>query len=276
MGRQAARVLPQERGLLSDAHRPRARAARSLGSPIAHSLSPALHRAAYAELGLDWTYEAVQVDSAGLEALHRRARRHLAGAVADDAAQAHRRTPPRHQRRLGRGCPASPTRWSSTEPASRHGFNTDIPGAIAALQERLPAPMPRRRWCSAAAPRRRRCCWRSPSWAVRRPRCWCATRPAPRRPSRWSARTRTHRSSRSARSTGAVPRRRRPRSSRRSPREAQTPDLLALCADVPAVFEVVYDPWPTPLARAAHGRRPPPRRRARPARPPGRAARCSG
>ena len=25
-----------------------------LGSPIAHSLSPALHRAAYDELGLDW------------------------------------------------------------------------------------------------------------------------------------------------------------------------------------------------------------------------------
>ena len=27
-----------------------------LGSPIAHSLSPALHRAAYAYLGLDWDY----------------------------------------------------------------------------------------------------------------------------------------------------------------------------------------------------------------------------
>ena len=32
-----------------------------LGSPIAHSLSPRLHRAAYAHLGLDWTYEAVDV-----------------------------------------------------------------------------------------------------------------------------------------------------------------------------------------------------------------------
>jgi len=28
-----------------------------LGSPIAHSLSPTLHRAAYAALGLDWTYD---------------------------------------------------------------------------------------------------------------------------------------------------------------------------------------------------------------------------
>ena len=32
-----------------------------LGSPVAHSLSPLLHRAAYAALGLDWTYDAVQV-----------------------------------------------------------------------------------------------------------------------------------------------------------------------------------------------------------------------
>jgi len=37
-----------------------------LGSPIAHSLSPALHRAAYAALGLHWTYDAIEVDEAGL------------------------------------------------------------------------------------------------------------------------------------------------------------------------------------------------------------------
>ncbi|MEA5153541.1 shikimate dehydrogenase [Raineyella sp.] len=38
-----------------------------LGSPIGHSLSPQLHRAAYAALGLtDWTYEAHEVDEAGL------------------------------------------------------------------------------------------------------------------------------------------------------------------------------------------------------------------
>jgi shikimate dehydrogenase len=36
------------------------------GSPIAHSLSPVLHRTAYAELGLDWSYEAVEVTEAGL------------------------------------------------------------------------------------------------------------------------------------------------------------------------------------------------------------------
>ena len=38
-----------------------------LGSPIAHSLSPVLHRAGYAEAGLDgWSYEAHEVDAPGL------------------------------------------------------------------------------------------------------------------------------------------------------------------------------------------------------------------
>jgi len=35
------------------------------------------------------------------------------------------------------------------------------------------------------------------------------------------------------------------------PVEAQTPELLARVAGVPVVFEVLYDPWPTPLALAA-------------------------
>ena len=33
-----------------------------VGHPVAHSLSPALHRAAYRRLGLDWTYEAVDIE----------------------------------------------------------------------------------------------------------------------------------------------------------------------------------------------------------------------
>ena len=37
-----------------------------LGSPIAHSLSPDLHRAAYRVLGLDWSYEAIEVGKDGL------------------------------------------------------------------------------------------------------------------------------------------------------------------------------------------------------------------
>ncbi|HSP75984.1 MAG TPA: shikimate dehydrogenase [Cryobacterium sp.] len=37
-----------------------------LGAPIEHSLSPALHRAAYEVLGLDWRYDAVRVPAGGL------------------------------------------------------------------------------------------------------------------------------------------------------------------------------------------------------------------
>ena len=37
------------------------------GSPIRHSLSPVLHRAAYRSLGLDWTYDGYQVSADGLE-----------------------------------------------------------------------------------------------------------------------------------------------------------------------------------------------------------------
>lgn len=44
----------------------RPRRAAALGSPIAHSLSPALHRAAYDALGLPWTYDAIEVTAPAL------------------------------------------------------------------------------------------------------------------------------------------------------------------------------------------------------------------
>lgn len=46
---------------------PVTRRAAVLGSPVSHSLSPALHHAAYAALGLDdWAYERHEVDEGGL------------------------------------------------------------------------------------------------------------------------------------------------------------------------------------------------------------------
>lgn len=44
----------------------RHRRAAVLGRPIAHSLSPVLHLAAYRQLGLPWSYEAIEMDEAGL------------------------------------------------------------------------------------------------------------------------------------------------------------------------------------------------------------------
>src|SRR5215210_9214857 len=41
-----------------------------LGRPVAHSLSPALHRAAYGALGLgDWTYDALDIGAEDLPVL---------------------------------------------------------------------------------------------------------------------------------------------------------------------------------------------------------------
>ncbi|MBX6371895.1 MAG: shikimate dehydrogenase [Acidothermus sp.] len=45
------------------------RRAAVLGSPISHSLSPVLHRAAYAALGLPWSYEAIECDEHRLPGL---------------------------------------------------------------------------------------------------------------------------------------------------------------------------------------------------------------
>ena len=47
------------------------RRAAVLGAPIGHSLSPVLHRAAYQALGLDWSYDAIECDEAALPALFR-------------------------------------------------------------------------------------------------------------------------------------------------------------------------------------------------------------
>src|ERR1700754_3550431 len=38
-----------------------------LGDPVAHSLSPTLHRAGYAAVGLDWEYDAVRLAEDELE-----------------------------------------------------------------------------------------------------------------------------------------------------------------------------------------------------------------
>ena len=53
---------------LKTSHGAGTRRAGVLGHPISHSLSPVLHRAAYAELGLDWSYDAHDVTEESLPA----------------------------------------------------------------------------------------------------------------------------------------------------------------------------------------------------------------
>lgn len=46
-----------------------------IGHPVEHSLSPCIHRVGFAELGVDWTYEAIDCDPDGLESLFASVRR---------------------------------------------------------------------------------------------------------------------------------------------------------------------------------------------------------
>jgi shikimate dehydrogenase len=112
-----------------------------LGSPIAHSLSPVLHRAAYRELGLDgWTYQAIECDEQGLPGV-------LAGCGEDWAGLS--LTMPLKRAvlpLLDRVEPlAAETGAANTvvfHGGRRHGHNTDTPGMIAALNEACGAESP--------------------------------------------------------------------------------------------------------------------------------------
>ena len=103
-----------------------------LGSPVAHSLSPALHRAAYRALGLTgWTYEAIECDEAGLPAL-------LDGCGPDWAGLS--LTMPLKRAVLPLLDTAEPlvadVGGANTvifAAGARHGHNTDVPGMITAL-----------------------------------------------------------------------------------------------------------------------------------------------
>lgn len=218
-----------------------------LGLPIAHSLSPALHRAAYARLGLDWTYEAIEVDSAGLS-------RFIDGL--DESWRGLSLTMP--LKRTVVSLVDQLDTWAQLSGAAntvvleerrRLGFNTDVPGALAALAERVQEPVRSAVVIGGGAT--------ATSVLLALAERGCTT-----------ARVLVRDPARAAETVAAVAA--HPRAPVVSvdtlvgsgpleadivvstvPATAQTPELLAACAGVRTVFEVVYDPWPTPLAQAA-------------------------
>ncbi|MER6844974.1 shikimate dehydrogenase [Streptomyces platensis] len=112
------------------------RRAAVLGSPIAHSLSPVLHRAAYAELGLaDWSYDRYEVDEAALPGFLEKLGPEWAGLsltmplkravipLLDEVSE------------VAASVEAVNT-VVFTEGGRSVGDNTDIPGMLAALRER--------------------------------------------------------------------------------------------------------------------------------------------
>ncbi|MEU3899257.1 shikimate dehydrogenase [Streptomyces sp. NPDC045251] len=111
------------------------RRAAVLGSPIAHSLSPVLHRAAYAELGLEgWTYDRFDVDEAALPGFFEKLGPEWAGLSL---------TMPLKRAVIPLLDSVSETAASVdavntvvfTEDGRKTGDNTDVPGMVAALRE---------------------------------------------------------------------------------------------------------------------------------------------
>jgi shikimate dehydrogenase len=215
-----------------------------LGRPIVHSLSPVLHRTAYDELGLDWTYGAVDVGVDELPAFVtslgpewrglsltmplKRAVLPLLDEV-DDV--------------VGVSGVANTV---LLDPRGRRGANTDVPGAVAALRERTSG-----RFASAVVLGGGATatsvllaladlgCGRV-TLLVREPARAAETVQAARRhptaPDITVATLGTRATADVLVST--------------VPAAAQTLQVVDT-VHAPVLFDVVYDPWPTPLAAAA-------------------------
>lgn len=219
-----------------------------LGDPIAHSLSPVLHRAGYAAVGLDWEYDAVRVAEGGL--------REFLGGL-DETWRGLSLTMPLKREAVALAASLSATAGlaGAVNTLLRgddgwHGDNTDVPGARAALRERYDgnvttvtvlgggatAASTALALCDLGA-RDVRLLVRSPDRAGETAAVVAAH---PGRP-------RVGVGTLDDDVTGEVV-------VSTIPASAQSSALVARCAAVPVVFEVVYDPWPTPLAASAAGR----------------------
>ena len=235
---------------------------RGLGSPVAHSLSPVLHREAYRDSwACAWGYDAIECDEAALPGVLEQLDEVVRRTLADDAAEARGAAAARRGERSrcasggcgehgdlrrGRPVPAAPRR---EHRCLRHGQR----GASA------PAGRRRQRRCSWRRRHRRRCARGGP--AARRTGtsrslpCAIAARTADVAAAAdrlgvdikvvdWPGATR-----RAPRRTGH---RDRPRPGRPTiwPRAE-----LPLLASGQLLFDVLYHPWPTALAAAAEARR---------------------
>jgi shikimate dehydrogenase len=219
-----------------------------LGDPVEHSLSPVLHRAAYVALGLDWTYDAVRVPWGGLQA-------YVAGLGPE-------------WRGLSLTLPlkrevvpllTSRDRWTELSGAAntmlldtdggRHGLNTDVPGAEAAIAEATDVSVHRALVLGGGATATSVLLalaergLEQATLAVRHPGRAADTLAAVRRhPSQPQVNVVPIDGLAAAQADLVVS---------TIPASAQGESLLSAVADVPVVFDVLYDPWPTPLAAAA-------------------------
>lgn len=224
-----------------------------LGDPIEHSLSPVLHRAAYAELGLDWDYAAHRVDEdalpdflEGLDAQWRglsltmplkRAVLPLATQVSELA-------------RLVGAANTLLLESSSTGETTRSADNTDVGGAEAALRA-VGVDAVRRATIRGGGAT-------AASSLVALARLGCSeVQLAVRSPQRAADSLDVAERLGGAVRVSCVPLDAPAEGEvviSTIPAAAQTAAVVAADAAVDVVFDVIYDPWPTPAAAAARQR----------------------
>nr|WSX52837.1 shikimate dehydrogenase [Streptomyces sp. NBC_00974] len=222
-----------------------------LGSPIEHSLSPVLHRAAYQELGLDdWSYDRFEIDEAALPGF-------LAGLGPEWAGLSLTMPLKRAVIPLLDGISDTAASVEAvntvvlTEDGRRTGDNTDIPGLISALNEQgvrkveSAAVLGAGATASSALAALARICSGEVTAYVR-----SAARAAEMR--EWGERlgvdVRTADWSRAAEALAA------PLVIATTPAGATDELAAAVPAGPGTLFDVLYDPWPTALAAAWTGR----------------------
>lgn len=220
-----------------------------LGSPITHSLSPVLHRAAYVELGLDWEYDARDVREDELPAFLDGLDETWRGLSLTMPLK--RAVVPLLDELTDRAAQARAANTVILEKGRRTGHNTDIPGAAAAIRERTDAALPKAVIVGGGATAASvllaladlgctsvRVVVREPS------RVQETLEAAGRHPARPMVEILTFREA-----AEAVESLRPAVVVSTIPAEAQAESVLRLARTAPVVFDVVYDPWPTPLAR---------------------------
>lgn len=221
-----------------------------IGDPVAHSLSPVLHRAGYAALGLLWEYDAHRVPAGGLAGF-------LAGL--DAGYRGLSLTMPLKREALGVGAEltaraalaGSANTLLLEDGRAVLADNTDLPGAVAAVRERYAGPVTAGTvlggGATAAATGLALCELgaEAVTFLVR----------SPERAAETMAAVAAHPSGPQVHVgslvgdpvTGEVV-------VSTIPAGAQDAGLVARCADTAVVFEALYEPWPTPLAESATGR----------------------
>ncbi|PUA80080.1 shikimate dehydrogenase [Nocardioides currus] len=221
-----------------------------LGDPIEHSLSPVLHAAGYAALGLDWSYAAHRVASGGLPDF-------LAGLGPEWRGLSltmplKREAVPLVDDLTERARLAGGANTIVLDGGTLRGDNTDIPGAIAAIRERTTAPLATAVVLGGGATatsiglaladlgvRTLEVVVRSPERAVETLE---AVRAHPGHPEVGVSRLDEAGRFEVDLVASTIP------------AEAQDDRLVRACGDVPTLFEIVYHPWPTPLAASAGDR----------------------